>query len=61
MTNRDINFTEIPNIKKLNLSYNLMTFTYDLRLFKNLEELYINDNKIDDISFCEFLPQLKIL
>ena len=61
MTNRDINFTEIPNLKKLNLSYNWMTFTYDLRLFKNLEELYINDNKIDDISFCEFLPQLKIL
>ena len=61
MTNRDVNFTEIPNLKKLNLSYNWMTFTYDLRLFKNLEELYINDNKIDDISFCEFLPQLKIL
>ena len=28
---------------------------------ENLEELYINDRKIDDISFCELLPQLKIL
>jgi len=28
---------------------------------ENLEELYINDSKIDEISFCELLPQLKIL
>ena len=61
MNNRDINFSEIPNLKKLNLSYNWMTYTYDIRLFTNLEELYLNDNKIDDISFCEFLPSLKIL
>ena len=61
MNNRNINFTEIPNLKILNISYNWMTYTYDLRLFINLEELYINDNKIDDISFSEFLPHLKIL
>ena len=61
MNNRDVNFSEIPNLKKLNLSYNWMTYTYDIRLFTNLEELYLNDNKIDDISFCEFLPSLKIL
>ena len=61
MNNRDVNFSEIPNLKKLNLSYNWMTYTYDLRLFTNLEELYLNDNKIDDISFVEFLPLLKIL
>ena len=61
MNNRDVNFSEIPNLKKLNISYNWMTYTYDLRLFVNLEELYLNDNKIDDISFVEFLPLLKIL
>ena len=61
MNNRNINFEEIPNLKIINLSYNWMTYTYDLRLFSNLQEVYINDNKIDDISFCEFLPQLKIL
>ena len=61
MNNREVNFSDIPNLKKLNLSYNWMTYTYDIRLFTNLEELYLNDNKIDDISFCEFLPSLKIL
>ena len=61
MNNRNVDFNEIPNLKKLNLSYNWMTYTYDLRLFSNIEELYLNDNKIDDISFVEFLPQLKIL
>ena len=61
MNNRNVNFTEIPNLKILNISYNWMTYTYDLSLFLNLEELYINDNKIDDISFSEFLPHLKIL
>lgn len=61
MNNRDVIFSDIPNLKKLNLSYNWMTYTYDIRLFTNLEELYLNDNKIDDISFCEFLPSLKIL
>ena len=61
MNNRDVNFSDIPDLKKLNLSYNWMTYTYDIRLFTNLEEIYLNDNKIDDISFCEFLPSLKIL
>jgi len=28
---------------------------------ENLEEFYFNDSKLDDISFCELLPQLKIL
>ena len=27
----------------------------------HLEEHYINDSEIDDISFCELLPQLKKL
>ena len=61
MNNRNVNFSEISNLKKLNLSCNWMTYTYDLRLFPNLEEIYINDNRIDDISFCEYLPNLKIL
>ena len=61
MNNREVDFSEIPNLKNLNLSYNWMTYTYDIRLFTNLEEVYLNDNKIDDISFCEFLPSLKIL
>ena len=61
MNNRDINFSEIPNLKILNISCNWMTYTYDIRLFPNLEEVYINDNKIDDITFCEYLPNLKIL
>ena len=61
MNNRNVNFSEIPNLKKLILSCNWMTYTYDLRLFLNLEEIYINDNRIDDISFCEYLPNLKIL
>ena len=53
MNNREVDFSEIPNLKNLNLSYNWMTYTYDIRLFTNLEEVYLNDNKIDDISFCE--------
>ena len=61
MTNIDVILSEIKKIKKLNLSYDWITFTYDLCLLKNLEELYINNNQIDGISFCEFLPQLKIL
>ena len=38
-----------------------MTYTYDIRFFTKLRELYINDNKIDDLSFSESLPNLEIL
>ena len=38
-----------------------MTFTYDIRFFTKLKELYLNDNKIDDLSFAESLPNLEIL
>ena len=61
MTKRNVDFSEIQNLKILNISSNWMTYSYDIRLFINLEQIYINDNKIPDISFCEFLPNLIIL
>ena len=61
MNNRNIPFEEFTELQKLNLSYNWMTFTYDIRFFTKLKELYINDNKIDDLSFSESLPNLEIL
>ena len=61
MNNRNVPFEEFTELQKLNLSYNWMTFTYDIRFFKKLKELYLNDNKIDDLSFAESLPNLEIL
>ena len=61
MNNRNVPFEEFTELQKLNLSYNWMTFTYDIRFFTKLKELYINDNKIDDLSFAESLPNLEIL
>ena len=61
MNNRNIPFQEFTELQILNLSYNWMTYTYDIRFFKKLKELYINDNKVDDLSFCESLPHLEIL
>ena len=61
MNNRNVPFEEFTELQKLNLSYNWMTFTYDLRFFTKLKELYLNDNKIDDLTFAESLPNLEIL
>ena len=61
MNNRNIPFEEFTELTKLNLSYNWMTYTYDIRFFTKLKELYINDNTIDDLGFCESLPNLEIL
>ena len=61
MNNRNVPFEEFTELQKLNLSYNWMTFTYDIRFFTKLKELYLNDNKIDDLSFAESLPNLEIL
>ena len=61
MNNRNVPFEEFTELQKLNLSYNWMTYTYDIRFFIKLKELYINDNKIDDLSFAESLPNLEIL
>ena len=61
MNNRKVPFEEFTELQKLNLSYNWMTFTYDIRFFTKLKELYLNDNKIDDLSFAESLPNLEIL
>ena len=61
MHNRKVPFNYFSNLTKLNLSYNWMTYSYDIRYFTKLKELYINDNKIDEISFCESLPFLEIL
>ena len=61
MNNRNVSFEEFTELQKLNLSYNWITYTYDIRFFTKLKELYINDNTIDDLSFCESLPNLVIL
>ena len=61
MNKRNVPFEEFTELQKLDLSYNWMTYTYDIRFFTKLKELYINDNKIDDLTFSESLPNLEIL
>ena len=57
----DIDFTKLIDLYILNLSFNKLSEINDVNYFENLKELYINNNKIEDISFCENLPNLLIL
>lgn len=57
----NIAFSNLSEVVMLNLSFNWLTYSYDIRFFSKLQQLFINDNKIDDISFCESLPQLEVL
>ena len=59
--NRNIPFEKLTELYILNLSYNHLSEANDILYFENLKELYINNNKIEDISFCESLPNLIIL
>lgn len=57
----NISFSNLSEVVSLNLSFNWLTYSYDIRFFANLQQLFINDNKIDDITFCEHLPLLEVL
>ena len=59
--NKNISFEKLSELLNLNLSYNEISELNDIIFFENLKELYINNNKIEDISFCESLPNLLIL
>lgn len=58
MTKRNVDFSEIVNLMKIDLSYNNISFSYDLRLFSKLQICIINNNHIQDIGFCELCPCL---
>ena len=57
--NKKIPFEHFSNLIKLNLSYNNIYDSTDLKYFTNIKILIINNNKIKDISFCEFLSNLE--
>ena len=59
--NKDISFEKLQELYILNLSDNLISEANDIKYFENLRELYMNNNKLEDINFCEFLPNLIIL
>ena len=59
--NKNIPFEKLTELNILNLSYNMLSDINDIIFFENLKELYINNNKIEDLSFCESLPNLLIL
>ena len=59
--NKDISFEKLQELYVLNLSDNLISEANDIKYFENLRELYMNNNKLEDINFCEFLPNLIIL
>ena len=58
---KNISFEKLSELYVLNLSENIISEANDIKYFESLKELYINNNKIIDISFCEFLPNLIIL
>ena len=58
---KNISFEKLQELYILNLSENLISEAKDISYFENLRELYLNNNKLEDISFCEFLPNLTIL
>ena len=57
--NKNIPFEYFIRIEKINLSYNNISKSTDLKFFTNLKILIINNNKINDISFCENLQNLE--
>ena len=57
---KKVSFEKLSELFVLNLSYNELYEINDIISFENLKELYINNNKIEDISFCEYLPNLYI-
>ena len=59
--NKNISFEKLQELYVLNLSDNLISEANDIKYFENLRELYMNNNKLEDINFCEFLPDLIIL
>lgn len=61
LTKRNVDFTEITNLRKIDLSFNIITYTYDIRLFDKIQICILNDNRIEDIGFCEYLPELIFL
>ena len=58
---KNISFEKLTDLYILNLSENVISEANDIKYFESLKELYLNNNKILDISFCEFLPNLIIL
>ena len=61
MNNRKISFENLEELTKINLSYNWISYSYDLRFFKKLKIVELNDNVINEISFVESLPDLEYL
>ena len=61
MNNRKISFEKLEELTKINLSYNWISYSYDLRFFKKLKIVELNDNVINEISFVESLPDLEYL
>ena len=58
--NKNIPFEYFTKMIKLNLSNNNISYALDLKYFINLKILFINCNKLKDISFCENLVNLEI-
>ena len=61
MNNRKVSFENLEELTKINLSYNWISYSYDLRFFKKLKIVELNDNVINEISFVESLPELEYL
>ena len=61
MNNRKVSFENLEELTKINLSYNWISYSYDLRFFKKLKIVELNDNVINEISFVESLPDLEYL
>ncbi len=58
--NKKVSFEKLSELFVLNLSYNELYEINDIISFESLKELDISNNKIEDISFCENLPNLCI-
>ncbi len=55
----EIDFEKISQIKNINVSFNLIKSFDDLKYFKNLKIVILNDNQIINIDFCLSLPNLE--
>ena len=60
-TKKNIPFEYFTGIENLNLSFNNIINADDIKFFKNIKILILNNNKIKDISFCENLRYLEKL